>query len=175
MPQFGLGGVPALLVPEMGLGVLQVRHGHGQPHPAVQLRQEGGVAPTEAFQDQYIRGSGQRRAQGGGLGRRRLPAVHRVHQEGADPRQVARGERALEHVDPGPGHHGPGPVREELQALGRAVGPLVVLAGQVFHHQHRLGGPQGQVLVRTISPPGGSAKTVQRAAARWPSARPSTS
>ncbi len=146
-PQFRLGGVPALLVPEIGLGVLQVRQGHGQAQvlaQAPQLVPGGGPEPVQGLDLFRFR---QGRVQGFGLGLGRLPAVHRVHQVGADLLQFIGSEGAPEHVHPGPGHRGPDAVGEQLQALGGAVRALVVLPGQVFHRQGRLPGREGQNLV----------------------------
>jgi hypothetical protein len=145
--QLGLGRVAPLLVAEVRLGVLQVGQGHGQAHARVQLAQPLRPGLGESVQDLHGVRVRQHRSEGGRLGQRSHPAVHRIHQPGADALPFGRAQGAPEHVDARPRHQRPGPMGEQLQALGGAVGALVVLARQVFHRQHRLAGSQGQFLV----------------------------
>ena len=140
-PDLGDGGVPALVVPEVGLEEFQVIQVHGQ----AQLLQQGGeprlVQGGEAGQGLHhgrggvVPGQGLRLLQGG------LPALHRVDEVAPDLVQLLLAQPALQQVDLGVADPGPLHPGHELDALRAGVGALVELARQGLHRQQAVGVP----------------------------------
>ena len=135
-PHLGNGGVPLLLVPEVGLEEFQVI----QIHRQAQLRQKMGqpllVQGGEALHHSHAVGGGVLPDQGGGLVHRGLAALHRVDKVLADLLQFVLGQLAAQEVDLGVGDEGAVHAGLELDALGAGVGPLVELAGEGLHRQN---------------------------------------
>ena len=135
-PHLGNGGVPLLLVPEVGLEEFQVI----QIHRQAQLRQKMGqpllVQGGEALHHSHAVGGGVLPDQSGGLVYRGLAALHRVDKVLADLLQFVLGQLAAQEVDLGVGDEGAVHAGLELDALGAGVGPLVELAGEGLHRQN---------------------------------------
>ena len=147
-PDLGDGGVPLLLVPEVGLEELQVVQVHGQTQGGQQPAQTGLVQGGEALNDGHVVGDVVSTDQGGGLFRGGLPALHGVDEVVLDLVQVGLGQLALQDVHLGVGDEGAVHSGHELDALGAGVGALVELAGQGLHRQDGVGlGGDGEGLV----------------------------
>ena len=146
--QLGQGGVPLLLVPEIGLEELQIGQVHGKAVLADQVGETGLVPVPEALQHRHIGGHGIGALQGLHPVQSGLPALHRVDEVALDPLQLSVAHLALEDVDGGGGGQRPLSTREELDALGAGVGPLVILPRQGLHREDPAGrGGIGESLV----------------------------
>ena len=147
---FGDGGVPAFGIPEVSLAEGQVVNIHGK---AVIGHKTGPVSRRHG-------GEIQQGFHGGGHGiahvqrfhpvKRGGAAFHRVYQMGAYFGEFHVGDFAVDEVDPGGGHGGAFLAGHNLDALGAGIGPLVVLAGQIFHGEHPASG-LGQVFVGQVN------------------------
>ena len=139
-PHLGDGGVPLLLVPEVGLEELQVVQIHGQPQGVQQVLEPCLIQAGKSLHYGHRVGGLVLLLQGGGLVHGGLPALHRVNEVAADLVQIALAQRPHQQVHLGGGDEGAVHPRLELDALGTGVGPLVVLPGQGLHRQDAVGG-----------------------------------
>ena len=139
-PHLGDGGVPLLLVPEVGLEELQVVQIHGQPQGVQQVLEPRLIQAGKSLHHGHRVGGLVLLLQGGGLVHGGLPALHRVNEVPADLVQIALAQRPHQQVHLGGGDEGAVHPRLELDALGTGVGPLVVLPGQGLHRQDAVGG-----------------------------------
>ena len=142
-PHLGDGGIPALLIPEIGLEELQVGQVHGQAillqHPLQSVLIQGSEPGEHRHPVGGVVGPGQ----GVRLVHERLSALHGVDEIGPDFVQVSLAQAPGHGIHPGVGHGGLGHPRQQHDALGAGVRPLVVLAGQGLHRQQ--GGPLPQL------------------------------
>ena len=132
-PHLGDGGVPLLLVPEVGLEEFQVVQIHGQPQPVQQGGQTGLVHGGKAGYRVHVVGDGVFPHQGLRLLQRGLPAFHRVDEEGLDFVQILLRQPAPQQIQLSVGHQGPLHPGHKLDALGGGVRPLVELPRQSLH------------------------------------------
>ena len=137
-PNFGDGGVPVLLVPEIGLQKFQVVQIHGKAQLIQQFGKSGFVHANKA-------GDGSYRLRNRILNRQRLrhierrfPALHGVDDVLLDGSQLVLTYVAGKDIDLGGANGGAVALRDDLDALGGGVGPLVVLTGQRLHGENRL-------------------------------------
>ena len=144
----GDGGVPAL-VGEVPLAEGDVVHVHGE---AVVPDEGGKARPVQGpktRQGLHLGGDGVGRPQGLGLLQGRFPGLHRVDDVFLDLGDLPLGQGPVEDVDLGGADQGPLPLGDELDALGRGIRPLVELARQILHGEHRpaaeVGGLGGRV------------------------------
>ena len=119
-PDLGDGGVPLLLVPEVGLQKGQVVQVHSQPHLLQQAGQRRPVHGDEPVHGVHPVGDAVGPGQGLRLVHRSLPALHGVDEIGLNLVQLRRGQLALEHVDLGVGHQGALHPGHQLDALESA-------------------------------------------------------
>ena len=137
-PQLGESGLPPLF-PKIGLAEGQIVPVHGETHLRDHLLQPRRVLLAEALQHSHRLGSGVLNLQGIKGLQRGLSGLHGVDDIAADAGNVLRREVPIEGIDPGGAHQGPLPLGEQLDTLGRRVGPLVKLAGEVFHGEEGVG------------------------------------
>ena len=133
------GGVPLLLIPEIGLEELQVVQVHGQPQLGEQAGQSGLVQGGKALDHGHMVGGLVGADQGGRLVHGGLPALYRVDEVAADLVQILLSEPAAQQVHLGVGDQGAVHPGHELDALGGGVGPLVELPWQGLHRQDAVG------------------------------------
>ena len=130
------GGIPVLTA-EILLAETDVVKIHGQG----QLIPQGGKGILgkidEALQGLYLRGDlilyvqGIHGIQGGFSG------LHRVDHIMLDGGKLRLGELTVKLVDPCSPYKGPVSLGKDLDTLGCAVCPLVILTGQIFHGKNR--------------------------------------
>ncbi len=129
----------AMLIPEIGLAEGDIRGVHGQavaPDEVGKLRR--GII-DEAPHGLHRGGDGV-----GGLQRihrlqGRLAALHRVDHVLLDARDIRFGQLARQDVHRGGAHVRALALGQQLDALGRGIGPLVELAGQVLRREDHAG------------------------------------
>ena len=134
-PDLGDGGVPLLLVPEIGLEELQVVQIHGQTQGGQQLLQGLLVHGGKAAHHGHGGGHVVLPLQGLGLVQGGSAALHGVDEVLLDFLQLLLGQLTHEEVHLGGGDEGAVHAGLQLDALLTGVGALVVLAGQGLHSQ----------------------------------------
>ena len=145
-PQLGDGGVTVFLVPEVIPAELQVGQGHGKAH-GVEIRLHLLLAPAgEPGDPGHVGGNVGFHLQAFRLLHGGFPALHRVDEVVLDLVKLFGGHAAQKADDFGGGHSRALPLGQQLHTLGGRVGPLVVLAGQVFHGEHLVFLRQAEVL-----------------------------
>ena len=137
-PDLGDGGIPVLLVPEVGLQELQVIQIHSKAQLVQKLRKGRFVHGNKArnrgngFRNGIVNGQGLRLFQGG------FPAFHGIDHVFLDGRHVRLTEGAGQHIHLGGAHCGTISLGDDLDALGSGIRPLVVLAGQGLHRENHI-------------------------------------
>ncbi len=132
-PDFGDGGVPVLVLPEIALEEFQIIQIHGKAQLLQQSGQSSIVHGDEALHSGNGFRSGIGHRQGLGELQRGLPAFHRVDHMLFDGRQLLRSQASGEHIHLCGADDGAVPLGNNLDALGCRVRPLVILAGQGLH------------------------------------------
>ena len=128
----------ALLRAEIGLAEFDVVLIHGQrvfPHQCVQRLL---VQVDKALQRADVRRGRERVEERFRQIEQSFPALHRVDHMALDGRQFIGREIAIEHIQPRGFHHRPLALESQLHALRGAIRALVVLAGQIFHREHKI-------------------------------------
>ena len=137
-PDLRNGGIPVLLVPEIGLEEFQIVQVHGK----AQFFQQSGkgrlVHGNKALHSGDGLGDGIINGQGLRQGQRGLPALHRVDDVLLDGRQLFLRHLAGKHIDLGGAHRGAVALGDDLDALGSGIRPLVILAGQRLHGEDQV-------------------------------------
>ena len=139
-PDLGDGGVSVLLIPEIILQEFQIVQVHGKTQLVQQRSKTGIVQGGEAFHGCHGGGGGILRLQSLGQLQGGLPALHSVDHILFDGCHLLVGEPTHEHIDLGGADQRAVALRDDLQALGSGVRPLVVLTGQGLHRKDHIAG-----------------------------------
>ena len=135
-PQFGDGGIPLFLVPEIPLTEQQILQRHGEAHALPGILHLIPGHGKEPRHPGHIGGTRRRQIQGVGFIEGGQPGFHGIDQVVLDPFHIRLGKLPFQADHPRGQHPGPLALGEKLHALGRRVRPLVILAGQIFHGKH---------------------------------------
>ena len=169
-PDLRDGGVPVLVVPEVGLKEFQVVQVHGKAQLVQQLGKARLVQSGEAGDSLHGGGDLHFHLEGVHFLQSGLPGLHGVDDVVLDLLHVGGGQLAGEEIHLGGADRGPLALGEELDAGSGGVRPLVELARQVLHGkgnvilagesgggvihlglgEHRLHGPAEGLLVQAL-------------------------
>ena len=128
--------VPVLGIPKIFLAKGQILQGHGEAHRPVIVFQFLAVPAYKALYPSHIRRNLRLHVKAFRLIQGSDSGFHRVHQIGLDFLKLLVGNIPLDSHHPGGQHLRALPLGQQLDALSGGIGPLVVLAGQIFHSEH---------------------------------------
>ena len=126
------GGVAVFLL-EIGLAEGDIVQVHGKAVVRDKVRQLVTAQAREAGQGRHLRGDVVADSEGLRHVQRRLPAFHRVNDVFFEFPDVPVRQRTIQGVDLGGADEGTLALRDDLDALGGGIRPLVKLAGQRLH------------------------------------------